>query len=310
MGILDNKTRLLDTIITQEGRRQLASGKMKIEFVSFSDAEVFYQGDIVSGSGDASDRLYLEACDLPQDQITFEADDSGKLVPYKGSQLGVIDGKVLSGASDVYLHVVTGSVFSSVANDLLDSSIENFSKLFALRTDDAFNDDEREFKTSTNVLEFVITEKSPLGSKEIKTVDVEHVESLFQDKRLSHLPNFRYLPPVNRATSAGSSTTPLGDYPVIGQRKTPMTYAQLKNDLRGKDFRIIEFNSNSMRSNLVCQMFEVKQDKLSKLDIIDFGDIITDEAQFAEKRVFFIGKVFIDNFGTQTFVNMFTIIFE
>lgn len=310
MGILDSKTRMLDTIITQEGRRQLASGKMRFEFVSFTDADAFYQGDVDDGSSDPSDRLYMEACDLPQDQITFEADDSGKLVPYKGSSLGIIDGKVLSGSSDAFLEVVTGSVFASVANELLASSIDNFQKLYAIRTDDAINDDEREFTTNTNDLRFTITDSSPFGKKEIKSVGIEHVESLFQDKRLSHFSNFKYLPPVNRATAPGRSTTPLGNYPVIGQRSTPLTFEQLSEDIRNKDSRIVEFSSNSLRSNLVCQVFEIKQDRLMKLDVIDFGDHMINDPGFPDKRVFFIGKVFIDSFGTQTFVNMFTIIFE
>lgn len=304
MGILDNKTRIMDTIITQEGRRQLATGKMRIEFVSFSDAETFYQGDAASGSTDASARIYLEACELPQDQITFEADDSGKLMPYRGSSLGVRDGKVLSGSSDAYLSVVTGSAFASLAGSLLASSIDNFQKLRAIGTDDMVFDDDTEFTTNTNVINFSITDSSPFRKRDVSQARVEHIESLFQDKRLSHLPNFRYMPPVN------VSGAPLGNYPVIGQRQTSMTYEQLKASLVGKEERSIEFSSTSIRSNIVSQMFELKQDSLTKLDVIDYGVVTTDDASFPEKHVFFVGKVFIDSLGAQTFVNLFVLIYE
>ena len=36
-GILDNKSRVLDTVITTEGRRQLAEGGVDIQYVTFTD---------------------------------------------------------------------------------------------------------------------------------------------------------------------------------------------------------------------------------------------------------------------------------
>ena len=50
----------MDVVITDQGRRQMASGKMKIEFASISDAQVFYEYDAASGSTDATDRIYFE----------------------------------------------------------------------------------------------------------------------------------------------------------------------------------------------------------------------------------------------------------
>ena len=305
MSVLDVSTRFLDTIVTQEGRRQLASGKMIVEFVSFTDTDTFYEGDIASGSSDASARLFLEAVNLPHDQLTFEADDAGRLVPFRGSALGVLDGKVLSSSNSQFLSVVTGSAFTSVAETLLSSSIDNFNKLHAIRTDEAFFDDEREFSTSTNKIRFTVTDNAPLRRDEVRSISINHVESLFQDRRLSNVPNFRYLPPVN--FSATGTPTSLGDYPVIGQRRTPMPYVQLKDDIAQRERQRVDFSVSSLRSNVVCQVFESRQDSLLKLDVIDYGDV--DDAGLT-KRVFFVGKVFIDGFGTQTFVNMFVLIFS
>ena len=36
-GLLDPKSRILDSIITEEGRRQIINGGMKIRFATFSD---------------------------------------------------------------------------------------------------------------------------------------------------------------------------------------------------------------------------------------------------------------------------------
>lgn len=306
MGILDNKSRFIDTLLTLEGRRQLAEGKMRIEFVSFTDADAFYSADVSSGSSEPSDRLYLEAASLPYDQITFEADDAGRLTPYRGSNLGVIDGKIISGTAGTTT-IVTGSAFVSLSETLLDSSIENFRKLYAIRTNDAFSDDERKFATNINDISFNITNAKPFKQTEVKSALVDQIESLFQDKRLSHLPNFMYLPPEN--ASAGTPTK-LGNYPLLGQKKNKLSYEELSVDLSKKERSTVVFDPTSQQNNIIAQIFEVKQDRLQKLDVIDYGDVVTNDSLYPEKRVFFVGKVFIDNFGAQTFVNMFTLVFE
>ncbi len=57
-----------DALVTLEGRRQISTGDMKIEYVSFTDGGTYYAADIASGSSDASSRIFLEACNLPQVQ--------------------------------------------------------------------------------------------------------------------------------------------------------------------------------------------------------------------------------------------------
>ena len=59
-GILNKKQRFVDTVITDEGRRQLASGEFKIEFATFSDSEAFYRADLASGTFDMQQLLMLE----------------------------------------------------------------------------------------------------------------------------------------------------------------------------------------------------------------------------------------------------------
>lgn len=82
-GILDNKSRIMDAVLTAEGRRQMAVGTFEVSYVTFSDYGVFYQADTTEGHVDPTERIYLEACNLPQDQITFEANDEGNLVPLR-----------------------------------------------------------------------------------------------------------------------------------------------------------------------------------------------------------------------------------
>ena len=59
-GILNNKSRILDTIITDEGRRQLGTGKMQIKFATFTDNATFYEANLVSGSADVGNRIFFK----------------------------------------------------------------------------------------------------------------------------------------------------------------------------------------------------------------------------------------------------------
>ena len=143
MGILDSKSRILDTIITEEGRRQLTNGEFNIEFAAFSDKFTYYEADVVSGSTDASKRIYLEAISVPQDRITFEADDSGKLLRFDaGGTLTVSKGKIISGSSSTSKDVVSNTAFASLSNDIISSSVDNFDKLRIIGSKDLIFDTE------------------------------------------------------------------------------------------------------------------------------------------------------------------------
>jgi hypothetical protein len=89
----------------------------------------------------------------------------------------------------------------------------------------------------------------------------------------------------------------------------------------------IDFVDTSKANNLVCQMFELSNGEIIKLDVIDFGlfnvsgrDVSVDERLRAEidprvrpdatKHVFFCGKVFTDRHNVNKFVNLFTLIFQ
>ena len=65
-GILNNKERIMDFTITDEGKRQAGQGQMRIKFATFTDYHTFYD---VSGSNefpnlasDASSRVFFCIC--------------------------------------------------------------------------------------------------------------------------------------------------------------------------------------------------------------------------------------------------------
>ena len=238
-GILNNKNRIMDTILTLEGRRQLASGDFQVKFATFTDGSSFYQASSSLGQADdASKRIYFEACNLPQDMITFEADDSGLLAPFPAGDLGVLSGKILSGSSDKYLQVITGSAFASQAGILLESSLNNFTNLYSIGTTDFFSDDNT-FSISEQSIEFTLTDEAPLNSADIKEISINDVESFFQDKRLAHLPTYQHLPPVNSPIPGkGDEKLKLGNFPRLGQTAIS-DYNELKKGLEGRPSKTI-----------------------------------------------------------------------
>jgi len=469
MGILDNKTRILDAILTAEGRRQIAEGTFNVTHVTFEDGSMVYQPDSEEGHVDPTDRIYLEASTLPQDQIIFETNDSGKLVPLRDRTLDLqridsllprrvaasfVDGKavafqinygarvkvstlsskfketgvgfyytdsmglsssiildptraagsitsslpqymlvgtkgginaielassiqraievgsLLSGpkieAVDredfIYLtdasgshekvltRLITGSmgsptasvpfvleqsfkggradfidlpnsVFASQIDGLLTSSFDNFQELRSLSTiEPIFMEDK--FVLSENNIQFDIGILPPEIITYIRsTPSLNSIDSLFNDDKMSNLINFRYLPPIVKTNSTllpdktnidNLQPYLLGDYPPLGDNKNPISFMQIKEQLKSFSSKTIDFIETTRKNNLLCQVFEVANGTVTKLDIVEYGDVKNDELDpnVVSNKVYFLGKTYLDDRGTTSYVNMFTLIFS
>jgi len=303
-GILNNKERILDSIVTLEGRRQIIGGKLKIEFASFSDRFTFYEADVASGSSDASERIFFESVSLPQDQITFEADDSGRLLAFEGRNFTkIVQGKpVVSGS-----FLTDKSQFASTAEGLLKDSFNNFTNLRSIGSNEFFRDD-KNFVISPLSCEFTITDQKPIKPSEIQSISVSKAESFFQDRRLSHIKNFKFLPPKNKPTITDPQGSLIGEFRPLSQPEI-LSIKELKESLSNKDFETIYFSETSRINNIFCQFFEITGYNIKKLDVIDFGSFPSEERD-EDFHVFFVGKIYVDKFGRSTYINIFTLIFE
>lgn len=201
MGILDKKSRIMDVIVTPEGRRQMHAGNFRAEFVSFSDSKAYYAKDSTTGSiaEDATQRLYFEANQLPTDKIVFETDIDGQLL---GSDIDPNiklfgNGGILKLDSSGTFQRVTGSSFVRTAVGLTTSSIENIEKLNIIGStnSNSYNMD----IGSDNKVKFDIQNKIPFGNLPIKNIkDIENIEPIVYDPDLNHIKQFQFLPPVDR----------------------------------------------------------------------------------------------------------------
>jgi len=301
-GLLDSKKRILDTIITNEGRRQLARGRLRIRFATFTDQDAYYESDPASGSTDASQRPHLEAFNRPQDTLTFESDDVGDLIRAPGGDFGVQNGKILI-PSENYQTFLSGSESLEYVDDLFASSSNAYTQLYAISSEQ-FDEDNNTFSIDRESVNFSVTNEM-FSAPNTSFVTVDDAASLFQDIRMTQARNFMFMPPINKS-SPGRTGGILANYNRIDQGDS-LTYEQIMAELKDSENVTINFNSTSYENNLVMQMFDVRQDSVKKLDVIDYGEFIIENSS---KHVYFIGRILKDSRGSATFINIFTLVTE
>lgn len=302
-GILDSKSRIMDVVITEQGRRQIASGQMRIEYATFTDLGAFYSGDEDGVIDDPTARVYFEAAsDLPSDLVTFETDDSGFLVPYRADSFGV-SGKNL---------VISGSLrdkkdTSQATTAISQAILESWRNLQVIGSIDPL-DDLQGFQPSKKKIAFSIRDDFPFKPNDVKTAVIDDVEGLNHDIRLSKLDNFKYLPPIN--SSGELANQPIGSFPNLNETMD-QDRQSFENRLSSLEYADVEFIETSIENNFVMQIFELSEDDgMIKLDVIDYGNRPSSTDKSKLVRTLFAGKIMTDGFGNPTFVNIFTIELE
>jgi hypothetical protein len=357
MGLLDNKSRVIDLILTEEGKKQLAQNQIRLKYVVFTDDATHYSQEIVSGSSvscDHTNRVYLEACSLPQDTVTLEANDAGRLNSFKNvAGIVVRDGRILNtsfasgslisdSGSLITNSVLSGQPFTSQVLELLATSAQHFKNQRFLSTSQKLFDSDQ-FICSEDSLTFEIKKDRPFNENMRPVNRLRHLEGLIQDVRLSSQANFAYLPPINKNKDKLDVTT--GDIPkqlLLGSYKRWTTRDKLTLETVDKELaqykslgmsKSIRFNPTSKDNTLFLQMYEMNNNQIVKLDVIDFGkkhltrrrrrpaglsglqssqvkfDGPTNSFSPEWLHVFFVGKVLTDDVGADTFVHLFTLVF-
>jgi len=312
-GILDNKKRVMDTIVTQEGKRQLASGQFQIKYASFTDGTAFYEGDILSGSSDATIRLSFEAANRYQDNIVFETDDSGNMLAFQGGKTSMTpEGSLLLSGDGTAAPsvVITAEAFSSAVTSLTDASLESFYDLNIITTNDGnlirkSRTKEGFYIRNIRKDHFTISDSTSFSSGK-STGTLEESSAFILDEKLAHVDNFQFLPPINN-----NDKTRNGSY--VDYNDTPngkrILDRQLYRELRKSQTLTISLRNISRSNNSFIQIFETNENdkKITKLDTIDYGNIKIGKRSY---YVVFVGKVMIDKYNQPTFINMFTLLME
>jgi len=320
-GILNKKERMLDLIVTHEGRRQAAQGQMKIAYATFTDMHTFYQA---SGSFNvaepADNRLFFEATNRVQDVVVPELEPGNSLRPFRAGDF-IVDGHTMaSGSFKVGFiqraNILTGSKIPAAKESLLNSITTNFQEQRILGTSDPFSDTS-DFTLSHDQVNFKLTKntifkRTPPGKKlghTYSSVDTNTAPSLFLDRRFAHFPNFDYLPPLNMPPPERELGDPIGDYINLNE-PADQTFEEIKELLANRAKTIINFGDTSRDNNLACQIFEFSKDGVEKLTTIDAGEFDDGDPISPGKQVYYVGKILIDSTGAETFFNIFTLVFD
>jgi len=277
-GILDSKSRVIDFSLTPQGRRQLSNGQLIFEKATVSDRSSFYVYDGL-GAADATNRIYFETYSSAVDQITLESDDSGQLIPFGGKNLQ----------------------FSSLAENVVATSGDNFKSLKVLLTDDPESPELTNFDLQGTSFVFYPSLADPARDPE---AGIDEIESLMFDKRLSKKRNFAFLPPENADGSR------LGYYTDVRQQIVDDTLPSLmttpKKSIKYQAF-VTKFVNTSPKNSLNIQVFQQKagESGIKKLDLIDIG-----ASTFNSRKdsVSCAGRISNNSYDFPVFVNMLTLV--
>jgi len=286
-GLLDPKSRMLDSRITSEGRRRIANGTFAVRYVSVSDSLASYTGDQEGVYVDRAVNLCFEPNESPFDTIVPVTDDDSFLIPYLTTS-GALNPR--NGATDSQNNQVPAT-----SSRVVSGSIEAIANSRIARTRDPILNDPGLY-SYPDFYRFKIEDSGSF--KDVPSVaSIDDVESLIADFRLSTRPNFMFLPPVQ------VGGTPLGTYKDVREGAS-VNSAEFFTELSASSPANFSFSQRTDNHSLVIQLFEENTGSLSKLEIVDYGrTIIGNET----RRVYFAGKIMNDGFETQTFVNLFTI---
>ena len=312
-GILDKKTRFMDSFLTQTGREQLAKGELNFAFATFSDLATFYESsrEDPNKASDAINRIFFEAANRPQDLVIPEFDADGGIVFPAGS-FNIENGQLKRINATTGSILITGQEMAVSSSLAISDCVESFQDMRPLRTEEV-STDEAGFRLSQNEGEFLVTTNLPISPGAPKQISLSNIESLYQDKRLTHVPNYQFLPPINK-----TSRKQLRVYPRL-QQPAPLTYSDLELELGANDPSgetgvgapiSLTFPATSAENNLVCQVWEVCSGSINKLRAIDFGEFEDSDPRSPGRHVFFVGKLFKDDADESTFLNLFTMVFD
>lgn len=333
-GILDKKERMIDFLITKQGRRQMADGRMRIEYATLTDLHTFYEptgSDQMPGvSEDASNRLFFEATGQTQDLIVPELEGGFSMQPFRTSDF-VVSGRTVAsgtfkmGTIEAAGETLTGSAIVTGSQKLLKSLYTNFQDLRILTTEDLFSDTS-DFNLTAHTATFVITDnsldfgagrRSVYPDQEISAspvIELSNFPSIFGSERFNHLPNFKYMPPINVKTKTDEDPEPLGKYLQLATAQ-PLFSSREKLDqyLGGLQSLELTFTDTSRENNLICQAFEINNPThqgIEKLAIVDMGEFQDSDPESPGTHVYSIGKVRKDSQGAHTYINLFTVVFD
>tara|TARA_R110001592_G_scaffold78989_1_gene236481 strand:+ start:3839 stop:4732 length:894 start_codon:yes stop_codon:yes gene_type:complete len=295
-GILNSKQRIMDVLITNNGRRQIADGNFKIEFASFSDQGVFYRDDGTGTADDAGSRIMFEGYSSSTDTVVPEINSKNAISMDTTSGKRLFDGSVvetigtatfLSGAIDIY----------SSSNEVIQTAIDHIDRLQIIGSHNPRVINEY-FKLNKNNISF------DKVSKPVKNINT--IPAMWASESTNSQPEFRYMAPT--CTLNGIQHT-MASYAKINYEPTK-TFSSLKSKLKQTaQSRSVNIESSDQITNLLIQCFETGVNEIKKLSIVDYGSYFDPSGKFLGS-IYHLGKMYRDDQNNPKFIRLMSILFE
>jgi hypothetical protein len=328
-GILDSKSRVIDTFVTEEGRYRILKG-LNVKYISFSDDTVSYKGvstdddDIdvskilfeavssqhdtllpntevlVQGQDkDVNDFFYNNSRDKLFDKIGYSVFDStGSLVQFQtiiNANSASLPGN--AGKSSI----PAGKSFDDYVTNFFSNIFKEYSKTNSLYTVKETIEEEQ-IILNKNKIEFKVP-TSVINANSSATIEQYKNEIYQHDQRINKFSTAlknKYLPPVFFGTNQLVEELPI----------ETLTQTDIINDLFFYDNNedVIRFRETSDLNNSLMQMYEIdrKNKRIEKLRLVETDEntiTIRKNGQVIKYKIIMCGKI-VQN----RFFNIFSIV--
>ena len=297
-GVLNNKSRILDVILTNIGRDQMNRGEFEVSFATFSDTGTQYIDNDENPGVMASidDNLYFETFSCPYDEIVPEIDNVGDFVLTKqvSPSMTVKDG-VLYEKSGSFGEFTQVDGFENIAN-FTNLTTKRWNGLQLLKTTSSLPKLElSRYNAEINIAE------------DVNPRDVGGLPPILVDPRFSGNVNTMYLPPV--VTVAGQETVmrAYNQYSKPYSRENVMKEIETKS--KGKTSFVIGKDDSFQYYNFIAQGFVGINQSVKKFLVVDAGEFVNRD-NVPIMQVYHLGFIFKDGTGTSKFSRGFSIVFH
>lgn len=299
-GILNNKERVIDFILSNLGKEKLSNNNLEIHYATFTDMHTFYDG--IEFLEDASNRLMLENYSRVQDNISPEALQNGDILNFESGDFRLINDRILS----KNLNQSSGS--NLLVNQFLSGSVNNFKENYILtEKNDIF--DNVNFNLSNDTVFFkinnLIENENNLNRYKINKNSKDLISPI-NDLRFSNLPNFLLRKPENLSNESDDyfkeSFIPQTENRDYQNERIKTIIKQMEENFSMKFSLDV---NNEKNSSYLIQFFIQNNEKLQKLIIHDLG-----YNQETKESYYQIGKLIVLEDGLESFVDSFILVLK
>ena len=289
-GLLDKKSRMLDFIITDIGREELANGELDIKYFSFTDLYSIYDSD---PEFDHTMLLAFEATSLQSDLVLTDIENNGLVLSTR-----------MSGTSNKNITQIfsEGTLRTSSFSAYVDNSIKPIQNQFLIGNKQRYIDAD-EFIISPTTMSFNIYDDTPISLNDKQIKSLNSMPNIFQDDDFKTQQNFKFLKPIN------PDGRPVFDFDDITARNFPRTTSDiLQATASFIKSQKLTFSETSENNSCIFQFFEIiggdgGEKELRKLKIVKH-----ESEKRNDNNAYFVGKTIADSRGIESFIKLFTVV--